>query len=188
MFRALLWKEWRQLRSIRWTVVLLGVVLPVAFWIGAELTPRLTSYTGRELYGDLLPWAVCAGLWPLAALLLGVQAFGGDRASGTEVFLLERPVPRGRTWLARALAALGAEVIITANAPPSSPDNFRNVTERLATERAQGQHVMWVACATDSDLNRLSGNGIEHLLAEAGYGQTGEWTFPTAVLQRWERR
>jgi cysteine synthase len=34
-----------------------------------------------------------------------------------------------------ALAALGAEVIVTPNAPPSSADNFRNVAERLAKER-----------------------------------------------------
>ncbi len=34
-----------------------------------------------------------------------------------------------------ALAAVGAEVIITRNAPPSSPDNFRRVAERLALER-----------------------------------------------------
>ena len=34
-----------------------------------------------------------------------------------------------------ALAALGAEVIVTANAPPHDPRNFRRVAERLATER-----------------------------------------------------
>lgn len=34
-----------------------------------------------------------------------------------------------------ALVALGAEVVITPNAPPSSPDNFRNVAERMANER-----------------------------------------------------
>lgn len=34
-----------------------------------------------------------------------------------------------------ALAALGAEVIVTANAPPSDPRNFRRVAERLAAER-----------------------------------------------------
>jgi cysteine synthase len=34
-----------------------------------------------------------------------------------------------------ALAALGAEVIITPNAPPSAPDNFQNVARRLASER-----------------------------------------------------
>ena len=34
-----------------------------------------------------------------------------------------------------ALTALGAEVIVTANAPPSDPGNFRNVARRLADER-----------------------------------------------------
>jgi cysteine synthase len=34
-----------------------------------------------------------------------------------------------------ALAAVGAEVVVTPNAPPSSPDNFQNVARRLATER-----------------------------------------------------
>jgi cysteine synthase len=35
----------------------------------------------------------------------------------------------------RSLAAVGAEVIITPNAPPASPDNFQNVARRLAEER-----------------------------------------------------
>ncbi len=34
-----------------------------------------------------------------------------------------------------SLAALGAEVIVTANAPPHDPRNFRRVAERLAAER-----------------------------------------------------
>lgn len=34
-----------------------------------------------------------------------------------------------------ALAAVGAEVLVTANAPPSSPENFQNVARRLAEER-----------------------------------------------------
>lgn len=33
-----------------------------------------------------------------------------------------------------ALASLGAKVVITANAPPSSPENFRNVALRMAEE------------------------------------------------------
>jgi len=35
----------------------------------------------------------------------------------------------------RALAAVGAEIIITPNAPLDSPDNFRNVARRLAADR-----------------------------------------------------
>lgn len=34
-----------------------------------------------------------------------------------------------------ALSSLGASVIVTPNAPPSSPDNFRNVAQRLAAEK-----------------------------------------------------
>jgi cysteine synthase len=34
-----------------------------------------------------------------------------------------------------ALEAMGAEVVITPNAPPSSSDNFQNVARRLAAER-----------------------------------------------------
>jgi cysteine synthase len=34
-----------------------------------------------------------------------------------------------------ALAAVGAEVIVVPNAPPSSPENFQNVARRLAAER-----------------------------------------------------
>lgn len=33
-----------------------------------------------------------------------------------------------------ALASLGAKVVVTPNAPPSSPDNFRNVAERMAED------------------------------------------------------
>jgi cysteine synthase len=33
-----------------------------------------------------------------------------------------------------ALAAVGARVVITQNAPPSSPDNFRSVARRMADE------------------------------------------------------
>jgi cysteine synthase len=39
-----------------------------------------------------------------------------------------------------SLRMLGAEVIVVPNAPPDSPENFRNVAARLATERG------WFAC------------------------------------------
>jgi cysteine synthase len=35
----------------------------------------------------------------------------------------------------KALAAVGAQIIITPNAPPNSPDNFQNVARRLAADR-----------------------------------------------------
>lgn len=35
-----------------------------------------------------------------------------------------------------ALASLGAKVVVTPNAPPSSPDNFRNVAKRMSEEHS----------------------------------------------------
>ncbi|HUQ69160.1 MAG TPA: glycosyltransferase family 39 protein [Planctomycetaceae bacterium] len=59
--------------------------------------------------------------------------------------------------------------------------------QRIATESANGRRVIWVACATDSDLCRASAAGIQQLLAEARYVPTKHETYPTAILQRWER-
>jgi hypothetical protein len=71
------------------------------------------------------------------------------------------------------------------NASADAAESFR---QRIARETAGGQRVIWLACATDSDLNRASGAGIQELLAEARYVPTQEWPFPSAILQRWELR
>jgi MFS family permease len=44
--------------------------------------------------------------------MFAAQTFAGDRADGTERFLLERPVSRRKTWLARSLASLLSIVIV----------------------------------------------------------------------------
>lgn len=119
MFRALLWKEWRQLRGLRWAGVALGAILPVAFIAGAEASRHgVTLFGGARdysvtlLFGEAL-WATLAlGLWPLVALMTTAQAYAGDHAAGTETFLLERPVPRGRIWLTRLAACVGSVVVV----------------------------------------------------------------------------
>ena len=124
MFRALLWKEWRQLALVRWGGIALGALLPIAFVTGAELAKRgwlptgaVTSYEPRDLMYEALPWALALALWPLIGLMAAAQAFSGDRAAGTESFLLERPVPRASVLRARLLASfgtLGAVIVVTA--------------------------------------------------------------------------
>jgi hypothetical protein len=121
MFRALLWKEWRQLALIRWSGVALGAVLPVAFTAGAELARRgllptgtLKGYASRDLMLEVLPLTLALGLWPLMGLMSAAQAFSGDRAAGTESFLLERPVPRTRVWGARLAASLLTVIAVVA--------------------------------------------------------------------------
>ncbi len=113
MFRALVWKEWKQLRPLLFAGIGLGALLPLVLVAGAEagrrgLSPlgRLSAYSTRELFVDLLPGMLGLALWPSMALLATAQAYCGDRAAGTEWFLLERPVPRRGIWTARLIAVL----------------------------------------------------------------------------------
>ena len=119
MFRALVWKEWRQLGLVRWGGIALGAVLPLAFVAGAQLashgllpTGTVKEYSSRDLMYELLPAGFALGLWPLIGLLVASQAFGGDRAAGTENFLLERPVPRAAVWRARLTASLASLLLV----------------------------------------------------------------------------
>jgi hypothetical protein len=119
MLRALLWKEWRQLALVRWGGIALGAVLPIAFTAGAELaqrgllpTAKVAGYAPRDLMFELLPAALALGVWPLIALMSAAQAFAGDRAAGTESFLLERPVPLAAVWRARLLASFGTLLVV----------------------------------------------------------------------------
>ena len=118
MFRALVWKEWRQTALIRWGGIALGALLPLAFFAGAEFAKRgwlptgsVARYSLRDLMGELFPAVIAFGLWPLIALMATAQALAGDRAAGTETFVLERPVTRGAVWRAR-LAASGASLLV----------------------------------------------------------------------------
>jgi ABC-type transport system involved in multi-copper enzyme maturation permease subunit len=124
MLKALLWKEWRQLGLVRWGGIVIGAVLPIAFTAGAELASRgalpmgeLKAYSTRDLMFEVLPAVLALGLWPLIALMATAQGFAADRASGTESFLLERPVPRSKVWLSRltaTLATLALVLVVTA--------------------------------------------------------------------------
>jgi len=119
MPRALVWKEWRQLRALRFAGLALGLVLPFAFLAGASaarhgLGPlsRVGGDATRTILLEVLPATLALAVWPFAALLVAAQAFAGDRAAGVESFLLERPVSRARIWWARLTASIGSILII----------------------------------------------------------------------------
>ena len=106
MFRALVVKEWKQLRMMRWVSVGLALLVPFFLVAGAEGAQQgwlpfdnLSTYSMHTLMMEALP-AFLIGLWGLLALLFTAQAYTGDRADGTEEFLLARPVPRRRIWQA----------------------------------------------------------------------------------------
>jgi hypothetical protein len=79
-------------------------------WIPFVGSPE--GYSSTEILLEALPLALGLGLWPLIALLVTAQAFAGDRASGTESFLLERPVSRTRVWIARSVASFGSTGLV----------------------------------------------------------------------------
>ena len=79
-----------------------------------------------------------------------------------------------------ALASLGAEVIITPNAPPDSPDNFQNVARRLAEE--EGWFLADQFCnpanvrvheeTTGPEILEQAGGNVSAFVAGAGTGGT----------------
>lgn len=108
MFRALLGKALKQQRAL----VAAGIGTGALFALGLALTIGGVYGSGpvsaETAIGSALPLILGLGVWPLWALLAFSQAFTADRASGTESFLLDRPVPPRRLFAARCGAALTA--------------------------------------------------------------------------------
>ena len=79
-----------------------------------------------------------------------------------------------------ALTSLGAEVVITPNAPPDSPENFQNVARRLAAEHgwfltdqfANPANPLVHEQVTGPEILEQAGNSLGAFVAGAGTGGT----------------
>jgi len=79
-----------------------------------------------------------------------------------------------------ALAAVGARVVITPNAPPSNPDNFRNVAQRMAdenswflTDQFRNPANIWIhEATTGAEILEQTGGVVGAFVAGAGTGGT----------------
>ncbi len=80
----------------------------------------------------------------------------------------------------RALAMLGARVVVTPNAPPSSPDNFQSVARRMAAEEgwfladqfANPVNVRVHEQTTGAEILAQTGGRVGAFVAGAGTGGT----------------
>ncbi len=106
MFSALLGKGLKQQRAIVAAGIGTGLLFALLLWLAIGGLYGSRPVSAEDAIGSALSLVLALGIWPLWALLAFSQAFTGDRAAGTEPFLLDRPVPPRQLFVARLLAAL----------------------------------------------------------------------------------
>ena len=114
MLRALVWKEWRQQRSVVAAGVGLAFIFPVIAYVVGQ-TASNSVYAAN--LAQLVPFLMAALVWPLFAAVIGATASCGDAdGGGSLVFLLSRPVSRNTIWavkLAVATVSLATVVVVS---------------------------------------------------------------------------
>jgi hypothetical protein len=111
MFRALVWKEWREQRMI--VLAGLGIAVAMPFFLAAGASARAR---GLDL-GDvamLLPLFYSGLLWPLFAAAAGAATVATESGEGSLGFLLSRPVSRARVWTVKVAVAAAAAALVAA--------------------------------------------------------------------------
>ena len=107
---------------------------------------------------------------------LGLALVAASRGYGLVCVMPEKMSTDKRV----ALSAAGARVVITPNAPPSSPENFRNVARRMAEERGwfltdqfrNPANVRVHETTTGAEILEQTGGSVGAFVAGAGTGGT----------------
>jgi len=116
--RRLTWLSFvRILRSRRTAVVIIVAALACGGIVAGPLLAHIAS-RGRapnawtfETFTHWVVRSLFGVIGPLIALVYGTAAIGDERESGTLVYVLLRPLPRGAVFAARLAAALAATLL-----------------------------------------------------------------------------
>jgi len=106
MTGALIWKEWRQQRSLVFAALAAALVLPLFTFFGSFGRFRFDSLT------QVLPALQMIVLLPVFAAATGALCFADDRSENTLGFLLSRPTSRARVWVVKVGTAFGIFLVI----------------------------------------------------------------------------
>jgi ABC-2 type transport system permease protein len=104
---TVVWLTWRQVFANRraWLAILFSLApLAIALLVRA-FSPDMAK-DGHAFYLVLLKEIVIGTLLPLAALVFGTTAFGGELDDGTLLYLLVKPVARWRVVLSKYVVAV----------------------------------------------------------------------------------
>lgn len=107
------WLTWRQLFAGR-RLYLAGAFSLAPFLIAVvfRLTAGDVEHSSAGFLITLLREIVIGTLLPLAALVFGTTAFGGEIDDGTLVYLLVKPIARRRIVLSKYLVAVACTVAV----------------------------------------------------------------------------
>jgi len=110
---TVLWLTWRQLFARR------RLYLAAAFSLAPLLIALVFRFTSSDLANASVPFLtsllreiVIGTLLPIAALVFGTTAFGGEIDDGTLVYLLVKPLARWRVVLTKYLVATACTLAV----------------------------------------------------------------------------
>jgi len=115
--RTVMWLTWRQLFARRrlWLAVIFSLA-PLLFTLVFRVVGDDGPGARAAFFSGLNREIVIGTLLPLAALLFGSTAFGGELDDGTLVYLLLKPVPRWKVLASKLVVAVLSTLAVVAPA------------------------------------------------------------------------
>jgi ABC-2 type transport system permease protein len=142
---TVMWLTWRQLFAKRrlWLAVAFSLA-PVLFTLIFRVLVDDGPASETTFFNTLIREIVIGTLLPLAALVFGTTAFGGEVDDGTLIYLLVKPIPRWQVLTSKLVVSVLSTlaVIIPAILLPwlvlSGPDVTARIAESFVTGAAAG--------------------------------------------------